>query len=869
MSRPPSSTDNDDTDFLLAAAAASASSCLGGSLMKDLLADLAVDEDDDWLSLEQLELELQQAMLESSGGGSSLLMQQQQQPLSSAAGSVVTQQAAYHHHHHTSGLSSSSSPFAAFHHPSSSSYQNNPASAASTLEAWSTPLAASSLQDFLQADTARKQQQHQDQQTPAPPSNSGNTATASFAAYDVTEQAVLVLPPPPGLGGGTAQQQQQQQVMSHAAAQLVRELQQVVVLVDHGTTTHPAPVPPPKEQEPEEVPQEKDKPQDSLGAAAALASQLTLGLERISEDDGGGEPGDPSQSGGHADVDDKDDDGIRTPPLVVRNSKNNKSRSSAAAALPKPATIATPQNSTTVASTTTTTFRTMSAPTPQPTPITTKALNPNVVAAAASNMTTTNNNRMAEDVPLMGDIRILQKDTTKNALSADQSVTDSNDRNSRTTHTSTTVMGSVPPIMGVPVHAPAWQTPTPPPLPPPTYLQQPQQRVYYANPHPSAAPIPATALKSRYMTARDISYVVHGLLKPILLVETAGTMSTYHLHYWMRHHPIKPPPPPPRKSLMTTTTTTTTTDENDRMTLEMISRSRKAREWSEEHKVLGQTNKSNVARPRALIALSSSTNTMDDDDNANGKQQQQRAALWKSRIYCDQAYQCLLAAVMDAPWQQQQQQQGMFSTPSLVQPNLLKLTKCLGIAVQTIVVPPSDNNNNDMNTGSSNAAQARNHYTVDPSVLQLLLRLPKGKFLLARVLEQALLPPAVVSALLPAALAVLLETVHETESDGPASARADDRVFGAWSLILQSIIDLSTDSILRTMEEIVAVMQKQQEQDPSSMAESSSVLSSTSRMQCAHALLHRGSVMASSNADFAASWAVREGNFMNVLAGLK
>ena len=128
----------------------------------------------------------------------------------------------------------------------------------------------------------------------------------------------------------------------------------------------------------------------------------------------------------------------------------------------------------------------------------------------------------------------------------------------------------VVPVLAAPVVA----------VPLPQAWQQQQQRpttvVMFANPHPSAPPIPATVLSSRFMTARDISYVVHGMLRPILAAETAGTMSTYHLEFWMRHHPVKPPPP-----------ATANKKGKDVITKEFASREKVAKQWSEMHKTLG------------------------------------------------------------------------------------------------------------------------------------------------------------------------------------------------------------------------------------------------------------------------------------------
>ena len=52
------------------------------------------------------------------------------------------------------------------------------------------------------------------------------------------------------------------------------------------------------------------------------------------------------------------------------------------------------------------------------------------------------------------------------------------------------------------------------------------------------------------------------------------------------------------------------------------------------HPTLGYVAKSNVTRPRALIATPQPTPKKEDTE-----EKKQRANLWKARVYCDQAYQ--------------------------------------------------------------------------------------------------------------------------------------------------------------------------------------------------------------------------------------
>jgi hypothetical protein len=249
------------------------------------------------------------------------------------------------------------------------------------------------------------------------------------------------------------------------------------------------------------------------------------------------------------------------------------------------------------------------------------------------------------------------------------------------------------------------------------------------------------------------------------------------------------------------------------MEKEMKSRSAKAEEWSNEHSTLGKTSKGHVARPRALLAQPVATET------APVGEERQRQTLWKARIYCDQAYQAYMKVV--ELWDQSPGT----TIPAKVQPHLVKLLRCLGISLK-------------------DDAEKKPVYTVDPAGLTLLLKLPKGRVLMARLLEQALLPPASVQVLLPHAL----EIMYSVKPDP-----VDDRVFVAWARVSNSLPDLSETCIMDATKPI--------------LANPTAALQSTSRMQTVHGLLRRGSALAASNSEFAEKWSVTENEFMKVLGG--
>ena len=162
---------------------------LGGSLMKDLLADLQVD-DNDW-SLEQLEKELESYEKEPS------ILQQTPLPSLNAASLVVS-----HSQQRTSSLLPMLSPGLTTTSTLPPPGMPGTINSNETADAWSLSLQKftdlSLQEDFLAADSARKQTA-----TRPPP---GMAALVGAEDYDVKEKQVLAAPPglgapPPGLGG--------------------------------------------------------------------------------------------------------------------------------------------------------------------------------------------------------------------------------------------------------------------------------------------------------------------------------------------------------------------------------------------------------------------------------------------------------------------------------------------------------------------------------------------------------------------------------------------------------------------------------------------------------------------------------------------
>jgi hypothetical protein len=805
---------------------------LGGSLMKDLLADLQVDDNDTgagWLSLEQLEQELahldnnpdagnanvgvaastafgspfaagqQQQQQQQGGGRGSMLSTTFEQPTHTAASMVVSRQAAGNQQQQQMQQGQGMMP-------------NTPTA---SQDAWSVSLerftaASSSLgQDFLQADSARKQTTTTttQQTTPvAPTSTSRAPPGLDFSAaedYDIAEPVSASKPPPPGMKEGQNQHQHaNNNVLSEAANKLAQQMQMGMQFS--------AP------------PQQQQQQQGQRGQGQQQRQQQQQQQ--------------------------------RGPPPPHGISK------------PTPMT---PQNSMTVGP-----DGRVIPPTPPPsvqsTPNVVKPINANTGGVAGG---------PGPAVPSFAAQQQQQQPPQQQP--------------------------NMPPA-AVPVAVPvpstnAWQSPTRPAAPPSQMMsppgqqqqqqqqgqqqQQQQQQQYdqqmqqhhqqrqqqmqqqqqqyrrpvYCNPHPRAPPIPAQQLQGKYMKSRDISYVVHAILRPILAAaaaDSSGGADDYDVQYMLRRnggHGGGPPPPPAPAVRVVKRPSDKDKDKKDgddtdldATSAEIASRSKKAKEWSNTNAVLGYVAKTNVTRPRALLAEPMAVSSPDGNDDDAGDDpasssaiNKQRAVLWKARIYCDQAYQAY-AAVIES-WRAAKQGQ---QPSAAVQLHLVKLSKCLGLTRRV------EANSNPENSTSTT-------YVQDSDALQLLLKLHKGKVLVARVLEQALLPPNAVQALLPAMLQVLYTTSNIKEnSDGSSDHATDDRLFLALARIVQTLPNLSGPTIVKCIE--------------TAGANGGTSLHTTDRMNAVHALLQRGNVVSGSSGDpaFQAVWTETEAEFVKVLTGM-
>lgn len=775
---------------------------LGGSLMKDLLADLQGDEGegDGWLSLEQLEKELSQLGMDEGAAPASTapstLGSLPLPPVPSAASMVVTGQQQFQQHQqqlpgqqqqavHGVGLLGDVTVTTA------------------PVDAWKESLqkftALSLGQDFLAADSVRKQQQAT---VPAPPQlPPGFMAEAED--YDATEKATIK--PPPGMITGKSaatsdeDKEREEQARLAAAALLPR-----------------AAAPP--------VPAKKGMPKTPAnsemvsGSAAAPNKKRTPKTPRNSVIIKSAEDANKVKAKGGASSGVDADVSMMGKVTLLKKEGDDTQKSK----LP----TKTPRNSVVVPSQEAAATVAAGGP-PQGMPMPRQGgmmpphgmpmQPPGGMMPPPHMMQGVPPQGMPMGMPMPPHGMPMQGMPPPHMMMG---------------HPSQGGRGGGPVPMGMPAQGgPAWQNgPRPPPRPPPMRV--------FCNPHPNAPPIPAQVLESRYMKSRDITYIVHSMMKPVLMAGISDR--DYDIQVLHRQSGVRPAGPRPgprggRKDKKKNDDPTL-----DAMEREMVSREKKTKEWSTKNAALGHLPKSNVARPRALIATPFIAQS-NQDSSESASEQKQRARLWKARIYCDQAYQAYLV-VVDI-WAK--------ATPGSVPPQvhapLIRLMKCLGITGG--LAPSADN------AGGSD-------YKIDAQVLQLFLKLSKGRTLFARIVEQALLPPSAIQAVLPATMDILYKNpplgANAQGCNAEGGDATDDRCFRVLTGVIHNLPSLSGDSVLQSAE-----MMK---------ANSEAALSSTSRMECLHALLQRGNGMANcpddALKDYKTQWKETESSFLNILSGM-
>ncbi|KAL3821771.1 hypothetical protein ACHAXA_000270 [Cyclostephanos tholiformis] len=366
------------------------------------------------------------------------------------------------------------------------------------------------------------------------------------------------------------------------------------------------------------------------------------------------------------------------------------------------------------------------------------------------------------------------------------------------------------------------------------------------NPNPRAPPIDARLVSSGHMPSKDVCLVVHMMLRSLKSLD-AYNDDYYH---WSVANKVAsnimgilPPPgvgiaagnvPLPNPVWKETKVLARAQEEK----FETAVRAR-AKTFSDKNRSLGQLERSNVKRPKALL----NTPAMRRDDDAESgamadskyesEQQSGRIQLWKARVTIDRGYTALLSLI-----ELRRLIQANVGAPGLigdlmvdVKANVDLLHSSLGVSVQV------------------NSMEGKT-IDVDDERLARTLSMPKGRVLCTRAIEEGILPHSSACAILPMTLMCILSS--------PSSADAEDRLIHALTgLILLTNPSVDPMIFCRCLDVPISLARDNKN-------DISAIASSRMRMNLLHAILSMGKdVCAGSRAS--EDWSQREDIFRVIL----
>lgn len=405
-------------------------------------------------------------------------------------------------------------------------------------------------------------------------------------------------------------------------------------------------------------------------------------------------------------------------------------------------------------------------------------------------------------------------------------------------------------------------------------------RLLFCNPTPSAPPINANNVQSYFMTPRDLCYVVHSMMRPLISLD-AYNDDFYRWSYDDRRNRnllVLGGSTPQGNNLPNpvwkeTKEKAQAIEDKYRGNVE-----KRAEKWSTKQQTLGKTVKVNVKRPKALLATTGALTTAtaaggagadDDEREDRSEEDRQRVSMWSARLAIDRGY----VAYLDLLETRRLLQTSAGLEASVaerraeltrdVEANVAKLHGSLGVTVSTTSTGGGD--------GGGGEAAAQRTIEVDSAVLARTLGMPKGRMLLSRVLDDGVLPHSSACRVLPKALGVILSTAV------PAGAppRGEDRLVRSLTGLVQtSQPSLAPEDLIDSLVEFGSVYQSELQAKGTSPGDTVRNMLGTSggqraRMELLHAILSRGGmVCGGSGPDVAGAWKAKEAEFMTILSAM-
>jgi hypothetical protein len=382
------------------------------------------------------------------------------------------------------------------------------------------------------------------------------------------------------------------------------------------------------------------------------------------------------------------------------------------------------------------------------------------------------------------------------------------------------------------------------------------RRITFANPNPDAPPVPATAIRCTSMTPRDLCYVLHSMMRPILSFSTV--LDAYNADYYRWSYEdrksqnllfVGRPTPSFQNNLPTpvwkeTKVKAQEMEESHRDKLE-----KRAENWTKEKQALGRVVKLNVKRPKALLSTStlstSADGKLDELMAEQSEEDRQRALLWSARLAIDKGYQAYLNLIelrrllqsrpSDALMEEEERKQTLLKD---VEQNVTKLQSAFGLKT--------------VDGGTVECGR---------KILSKTLTLSKGRMLLSRVIDEGILPHASACKVLPSAIAVVFEFASTSDLTVAAPA-GEERLLRSLTGLVKTVRP-SVDSqnllacLISATDAEAVMIQKNRSMK-------SVLTSKRTLMELLHAIFERGSVVCVG--DVEAEWKDRETKFLAILA---
>ena len=361
------------------------------------------------------------------------------------------------------------------------------------------------------------------------------------------------------------------------------------------------------------------------------------------------------------------------------------------------------------------------------------------------------------------------------------------------------------------------------------------------NPNPHAPPIDARHVSSGHMPSKDVCLVVNIMLRSLRSLD-AYNDDYYHWSVANRSasdamgmRPSGGNIPLPNPVWKETKVMARAQEEK----FETAVRAR-AKTFADQNRSLGQLERSNVKRPKALLNTPAMRKEHDDagagamaDSKYESEQQTGRIQLWKARVTIDKGFTALLSLI-----ELRRLIQANVGDPRIigdlmvdVKANVDLLHSSLGVSVK-------------INSREGKTIE------VDDERLEMTLSMPKGRVLCTRAIEEGILPHSSACAILPMALMCILSS--------PSSADAEDRLIHALTgLILLTNPSVDPQIFCRCMDVPISLARDNKN-------DMSAIASSRMRMNLLHAILSMGKdVCAGSRAS--EDWSHREDIFRGIL----